>query len=192
LALDYARLEVETNPDKALVKVEQAIEGLNTTIRDIRTYIMDLRPRQFRGENFMDSLQRLIDETRANTHLEINLTGPENGSVILPTPIATALFHISQEALANIAKHAQAHQVEINLLFTPVRVQLKISDDGSGFDLNKMKLVLGHGLANMHTRARKMGGDIEITSEPGKGTSVLAWIPLNQDDDSTQSKQSEG
>jgi two-component system sensor histidine kinase DevS len=165
---------------------------LNSTIRDIRTYIMDLRPRQFRGENLMDSLQRLIDETRANTHLEISLTGPESGFVILPTPIATALFHICQEALANIAKHAQAHQAKINLWTAPGRILLKITDDGVGFDLSTMKLVLGHGLANMHTRARKIGGDIEINSEPGKGTSVLAWIPLNQDDDTTQPKQSEG
>jgi signal transduction histidine kinase len=192
LALDYARMEVETNPRKALLKVEQAIEGLNSTIRDIRTYIMDLRPRQFRGENLMDSLQRLIDETRTNTHLEISLTGPESGSVILPTPIATALFHICQEALANIAKHAQAHQAKINLCTAPGRVLLEITDDGAGFDISTMKLVLGHGLANMHTRARKMGGDIEINSQPGKGTSVLAWIPLNQDDDTTQPKQSEG
>jgi len=192
LALDYARMEVESNPNKALVKLEQAIEGLNSTIRDIRTYIMDLRPRQFRGENLMDSLQRLIDETRANTHLEISLTGPDNGSVILPTPIATALFHICQEALANIAKHAQASQAKISLWTAHRRVLLEISDDGEGFDLSKMKLALGHGLANMHTRASKMGGDIEINSEPGKGTSVLAWIPLNQDDDSTQPQQSEG
>lgn len=192
LALDYARMEVESNPGKALVKLEQAIEGLNSTIRDIRTYIMDLRPSQFRGENLMDSLQRLIDDMRANTRLEISLTGPENGSVILPTPIATALFHICQEALANIAKHAEAHQAKINLWTAPGRVLLEISDDGAGFDLSKMKLVLGHGLANMHTRARKVGGDIEITSEPGKGTSVLAWIPLNQDDNSTQPEQPKG
>ncbi len=188
LALDYARLEVESNPDKALEKVEQAIEGLNSTIRDIRTYIMDLRPRQFRGENLMDSLQRLIDETRVNTRLDIHLTGPDHGAVIFPTDISTALFHICQEALANIAKHAQAHRAEIHLWSTMERVVLEITDDGEGFDLREMELVLGHGLANMHTRARKMGGDIEITSEPARGTHVMAWIPLNQDDEAGQSQ----
>jgi two-component system, NarL family, sensor histidine kinase DevS len=186
LALDYARMEVESNPHKALVKLEQAIESLNSTIRDIRTYIMDLRPRQFRGENLKESLQRLIDETRANTRLEIILTGPEDGDLILPTVTATALFHICQEALANIAKHAQAHQATIDLRTTPGRVILKISDDGVGFDLPKMRMALGHGLANMITRARKVGGDIEINSEPGKGTSILAWAPLNQDEESNQ------
>ncbi len=186
LALDYARWEVETNPDKALIKVEQAIEGLNSTIRDIRTYIMDLRPRQFRGENLMDSLQRLVDETRTNTQLEISLTGPGDGSVVLPTATATAFFHICQEALANVAKHAQAHQVKVSLWTTSERAMLEITDDGLGFDLAEVKLALGHGLANMHTRAHKMGGDVEVTSEPGKGTSVLAWIPLDLDDNTGQ------
>ena len=190
LALDYARMEVETNPGKALVKLEQAIEGLNSTIRDIRTYIMDLRPRQFRGENLKESLQRLIDETRANTSLETTLTGPEDGSVILPTEIATALFHICQEALANIAKHAQAHNAKIDLWTAPGRVLLEISDDGMGFDKRQVRMALGHGLANMVTRARKVGGDIEIETEPGKGTSILAWAPLKPDDEPNQPQQS--
>ena len=186
LALDYARMEVESNPDKALLKLETAIEGLNSTIRDIRTYIMDLRPRQFRGENLQDSLQRLIDETHANTQLQIIFTGPEDGVLILPTVKATALFHICQEALANIAKHAQAHQAKIDLWTAPGRALLEITDDGLGFDQSKIRLALGHGLANMVTRARKVGGDIEINSEPGEGTSILAWVPLNPDEESSQ------
>jgi two-component system sensor histidine kinase DevS len=191
LALDYARMEVETNPQQALGKVEQAIEGLNGIIRDIRTYIMDLRPFQLRGENLMDSLQRLIDDTRTHTRLKINLNGPDNGTLILPAAISTALFHISQEALANIAKHAVAHQAKISLWTANDRVLLEITDDGVGFDLDKVSLVLGHGLANMRTRARKMGGDIEVVSEPGKGTSVLAWIPLDQNGHTDQPQQSQ-
>jgi len=190
LALDYARMEVESNPDKALVKLEQAIAGLNSTISDIRTYIMDLRPRQFRGENLMDSLQRLIDDTRANTQLQISLIGPENGSLVLPTAVSTALFHISQEALANVAKHAQAHNAKISLWTVRGRVQMEVSDDGVGFDMHQMRLALGHGLANMRTRAHKMGGDVEVNSTPGKGTSILTWIPLDQNGDINQPEQS--
>jgi len=191
LALDYARMEVETNPHKALRKLEQAIEGLNSTIRDIRTYIMDLRPRQFRGENLKDSLQRLVDETRANTDLEISLASTADGSLILPTVTATALFHITQEALANIAKHAQAKRANIDLWAAPGRVLLEITDDGAGFDPGKIQMALGHGLANMATRARKVGGDIEISSEPGKGTSILAWAPLEQGNGNNQPQQSQ-
>lgn len=184
LALDYARLALSEDPSQAEEKIEQAIEGLNSTIRDIRSYIMDLRPRQFRGEDLMEGLQRLVEEFSANTRMDLSLTGPDDGQVILPAIQATALFHICQEALANIAKHAQAHQATIDLWTAPGRVLLEISDDGLGFDLRKMSVTLGHGLSNMHTRARKVGGDLEITSEPGKGTTVLAWVPVRRNDDS--------
>jgi two-component system sensor histidine kinase DevS len=191
LALDYARMSIQDDPLEALGKIDMAIEGLNRTIRDIRSYIMDLRPRQFRGEDLMEGLQRLVDEFRSNTDLMIDLTGPDDGAVVLPTSHATALFHICQEALANIAKHAAAHQASIDLWTAPGRALLEISDDGQGFDLRKMSVTLGHGLANMHTRALKVGGDVEVTSEPGKGTTVLAWVPLVRDDKHLQPQQSQ-
>ena len=191
LALDFARMSIQEDPQEALGKIEQAIEGLNRTIRDIRSYIMDLRPRQFRGEDLMDGLQRLVDEFRANTDLAVTLTGPDDGKVVLPTSHATALFHICQEALANIAKHAAAKQASIDLWTAPGRILLEISDDGQGFDLRKMSVTLGHGLANMHTRAHKVGGDVEVTSEPGKGTTVLAWIPLEPNGKPLQPQQSQ-
>ena len=190
LALDFARMSIKEDPEEAQVKIEQAIGGLNRTIRDIRSYIMDLRPRQFRGEDLMEGLQRLVEEFRANTELTLELTGPDDGQVVLPTTHATALFHICQEALANIAKHAGANQASIDLWTAPGRALLEISDDGQGFDLRKMSVTLGHGLANMHTRAHKVGGDVEVTSEPGKGTTVLAWVPLVLNDKPLRSQQS--
>ena len=54
---------------------------------------------------------------------------------------------------------------------------MEIADNGVGFDLRKMNFTLGHGLSNMHTRARKVGGDVEINSFPGEGSNVLAWVP---------------
>lgn len=190
LALDYARIAIDEDPLEAHEKLEQAIEGLNRTIRDIRSYILDLRPRQFRGEDLMEGLQHLADEFRANTRMEIVVNGPDNGQLVLSTIHATALFHICQEALANVAKHAQAHNAVIDLWTAPGRVLLEISDDGQGFDLRKMSVSLGHGLSNMHTRAQKVGGDVEITSEPGKGTTVLAWVPLRRNEKLKQPKQS--
>jgi two-component system, NarL family, sensor histidine kinase DevS len=187
LALDYARLAIEDDPKLAREKISTAVEGLDSTIRDIRSYILDLRPRQFRGEDLMEGLKRLAEEFRANTRIETNLMGPDDGALTIPTSHATALFHICQEALANVAKHAQAKQAKIDLWTAPGRVLLEISDDGSGFDLRKMSVTLGHGLSNMHTRARKVGGDVEITSETGKGTSVLAWVPISKNDNARKS-----
>ncbi len=177
LALDYARMELEENPEQARDKLGQSIEALNKTIRDIRTYILDLRPRQFHSEDLRQGLQRLVEEFQINSGSSATLVTPENGLVDFPAQNATALFHICQEALANVAKHSKANHAEIHLWTTRDRVLLEISDDGQGFDSRGMKNTLGHGLANMQTRARKVGGDVEITSFPSEGTSVLAWVP---------------
>jgi two-component system sensor histidine kinase DevS len=177
LALDYARMELEADPEQAREKLEQSIEALNKTIRDIRTYILDLRPRQFHSEDLRQGLQRLVEEFQINCSSTATLVTPENGLIDFPAPNATALFHICQEALANVAKHANAKHAEIHMWSAKGRVLLEISDDGQGFDSRGMKSMLGHGLANMQTRARKVGGDVEISSFPGEGTSVLAWVP---------------
>jgi len=182
LALEFARMSLDEDSDMTREKIAQSIEGLNSTIRDIRSYILDLRPRQFRGEDLMEGLKRLIDEYRSNTMSDAVLVGPDDGQIKLLPAHATTLFHICQEALANVAKHAHSQHTSIQLWKAPERVLLEISDDGQGFDLSKMSVTLGHGLSNMHTRARKVGGDVEITSEPGKGTTVLAWVPLRRSD----------
>lgn len=177
LALDYARVALDEDREQAKQKIEQAIDGLNKTIRDIRAYILDLRPRELYGNNLIQNLNRLVDEYRVNTLAEATLTAPDDGIVGLPVSHATALFHICQEALANAAKHAHARRVDVRLWTTRDRVLLEVADNGQGFDLRKMSVTLGHGLSNMHIRARKVGGDVEITSAPGEGTTVLAWVP---------------
>jgi two-component system sensor histidine kinase DevS len=180
LALDYARVSVDDDPKMARKKIEQAIDGLNNAIRDIRSYILDLRPRQFRGEDLMAGLQKLVEEFSANSSANAALEGPRDGLLSLPTANATALFHICQEALANIAKHARANRAEVRLWTTNNRVLLQVSDDGKGFDLRKMNATLGHGLSNMQARVQKVGGDVEINSTVGEGTAVLAWVPKRE------------
>ena len=183
LALDFARGSLHDNLDgsQALEKIEQAIEGLNSTIRDLRAYILDLQPRQLRDEeSLMHGLQRLVDEFQINSTSQGTLTGPENEPPSFPKAHAKALFHICQESLANIAKHAQARQAKINLWTTKERVLLEVVDDGQGFNPEHIDATLGHGLSNMLLRARKVGGDVEIISAPEEGTTVLAWVPRYQ------------
>ena len=88
------------------------------------------------------------------------------------------MFHICQEALANIAKHAKARHVDITVWTTAERTLLEVHDDGRGFDAEQVKLSIGHGLSNMETRALNAGGEVDINAEPGKGTTVLAWVPF--------------
>jgi signal transduction histidine kinase len=178
LSLDYARMSLEDHPESSRKKIADSIDALNGTIRDLRSYILDLRPREFQGEDLKHGLQRLVDEFQANSVTRVVMTGPEDGVVSdLPAQNAIALFHICQEALANIAKHARAKEAEVHLWTAQDRVLMEVSDDGAGFDLTKMSVTLGHGLSNMHARARKVGGDVEITSSIDNGTVVLAWVP---------------
>lgn len=182
LILEHARLLIAEEPGRAQSRIEQAIGDLNSTIRDIRAYILDLRPHQLHDEDLLQGIQRLVIEFRANTLVNTTLQGPAEPLPALTGERATVLFHICQEALANVAKHAQASNVEVCLWVAKERALLEIRDDGRGFDLNKVRFTLGHGLPNMQTRARNVGGDVEISTEPGKGTSVLAWVPYESEE----------
>jgi len=177
LVLEHARLLADEDPKQAAERIQHAISNLNHTIRDIRTYILDLRPRQLGDENLIDGLRRLALEFRANTLAEANLTGQPEDLASLPKSHSLALFHVCQEALANAAKHAAAKKVEVSVWKTPERVMLEVRDNGKGFDMHKINLTLGHGLSNMHTRAHQVGGDVEICSVINEGTSILVWVP---------------
>ena len=178
LTLEHARLLLKDDPAIATGRIEQAISDLNSTIRDIRAYILDLRPRQLKDENLMQGINRLVQEFRANTLIDVNLSGPKDGVNNLPEPQSFALFHICQEALANIAKHAKARHIEVTVWTTAERALLEIHDDGRGFDPEKTRVSIGHGLSNMETRATNAGGEVDISSEPDGGTTVLAWVPF--------------
>lgn len=177
LVLEHARLLAVEDPLKSQERIQQAIDSLNHTIRDIRSYILDLRPRQFGNENLLDALKRLALEFRVNTLAEATLEGSPDEIQDISQAQSLVLFHICQEALANAAKHAQARKVDIRVWATPERFLLEIRDNGRGFEMNKVSMTLGHGLSNMHIRAQHVGGDVEICSVLGEGTTILAWVP---------------
>ncbi len=188
LTLEHARLLLGEEPEGSRKRINQSIEDLNSTIRDLRAFIMDMRPRQLYEDNLMDGIQRLINEFRANSLVETTLSGPSHELKDLPDSQAIALFHICQEALANIAKHAQASKVEVKVWTTQDRVLMEIHDNGLGFDLGQIQFTLGHGISNMQSRARNVGGDLEITTEPGEGTTIVAWMPYMQDRDRNEAE----
>jgi signal transduction histidine kinase len=177
LSLESALHSFDEEPDDAKTRVRHSIDGLNQAIRDLRGYILDLRPRQMGNEGLMSGLNRLITEFRANTLANVQLTGTENEVKDLPQSHSMVLFHIGQEALANVAKHAKAKQVDISLWSTDERVLMEIHDNGKGFEMEKMSASIGHGLANMQTRVHAIGGDVDISSVVDEGTTVLAWVP---------------
>ncbi len=181
LSLENVRLMLKDDPTHVPERIDHAIADLNSTIRDIRTYILDLTPRRLNDENLMQGIQRLANEFRVNTLVDVNLVGSMEEVEDLPESQAIALFHICQEGLANIAKHARARKVSVSVWTSTDRALMEISDDGRGFDPQNVTSALGHGLTNMQTRAHNIGGDIEITSEPGGGTTLLVWVPFTRE-----------
>lgn len=179
LSLENISHLVKENPQKAQEGIKHTIDDLNQIIRDLRSYILDLRPRQLNGEGLMDGIRRLLSEYRAHTLSEAVLTGPKEPLDDLPQSHVLALFHICQESLANAAKHASAKRLEVSVWVTSERVLMEVQDNGRGFEKEKMSSSIGHGLANMQTRARNVGGEVDISSVPGEGTTVLAWVPRN-------------
>ena len=180
LSLEGALHSIEEDPTDAKKRIGHSIESLNQAIRDLRAYILDLRPRQMGNDGLMSGLKRLVTEFRANSLTEAVLIGPEKELVDLAPSQSLALFHICQEALANAAKHAKAKKVEISLWSTDDRVLMEIHDDGKGFDIEKQSVSIGHGLANMQTRAQSAGGDVDVSSALGEGTTILTWVPRDK------------
>jgi signal transduction histidine kinase len=90
---------------------------------------------------------------------------------------AAAIYRVAQEALANCAKHAQAHQVAVQLFAGPEEITLEVSDDGIGFDPAMLEATLGLGLRGLLERARGLGGWAEVNSAAGRGTTLMFSVP---------------
>jgi signal transduction histidine kinase len=82
------------------------------------------------------------------------------------------LYRIAQEALNNSLKYSSAQKVMIEIKFVDETIEMKVSDDGIGFDAESILEKGGIGLTNMQERAAKLGGSLEISSTPGKGTNI--------------------
>jgi signal transduction histidine kinase len=176
LTLESARLALPGAPDEADMLLRRVIEGLNDTIRDIRNYILDLRPHRFRGD-LQEGLERLVREFQANTMIPVELQAEVEDMLTMPTAVARALFLTTQEALANVARHANASHVIIRLRRRESVIDMTIRDDGQGFNRAARNYSVGHGLSNMRARAEDLGGKFSIQSAPGEGTTVQLILP---------------
>ena len=175
LTLEYVGLLFDEQPVEARalrVRLQGAIGGLNDVIRDIRNYILDLRPQRFQNKNLSTGLTDLVRAFKANTFINVEVQTHERADTDLTADQSAGLFHIAQEALANIAKHARARNVIINLRRDGQQVALSVQDDGRGFDLAGVTQYAGHGLQNMQERTRTLNADFEVTSAAGQGTRI--------------------
>jgi signal transduction histidine kinase len=89
------------------------------------------------------------------------------------------LFRVVQEALHNVARHAEASKVAVSIHAEDGGLRAAVCDDGKGFDMAAKRRQPTLGLASMRERVHLLKGDLEIESVPGEGTAVLVWVPLN-------------
>ena len=180
LNLEECSEEVFNQPSDVRMRLEKAINDLNQVIKDIRNYIFDLRPRALESTNLTDALSTLVRELRVNSLVEANLVvdGGRELSSVLTEDQVTNLFHIAQEALSNVQKHARASSVEARLTTQNGVLRLAISDNGVGFAPGRDTEPGHRGLRNMAERAQSLGGRLSLESAPGKGTSVVVEVPI--------------
>ena len=176
LGLELAHDDIDKNPSGAKDSVGRSIDQLHEVIRDIRSYIFDLRPRQFAG----DLRQALLDlgrEFQENSAIRTEVYVPTE----LPSieyAIGVAYYIITHEALSNTRKYAQAGAVVINLRVGDGMLGLEVRDDGLGFDTSIEFPDRHRGLRNMASRADVVGADFEVESAPGQGTSIHVSLRL--------------
>jgi signal transduction histidine kinase len=143
----------------------------------MRALIFELRPDSLEREGLVAALNRQAAAMRARHRLEVRTDF--YGEPALPFEAKEASYRIAQEALHNIAKHAHATRVEIQLCAAQGEIVLELTDDGVGF--NPQAVYSGHmGLNSMRERAAQIGGTLEVESQAGQGATVRLRIPRPQ------------
>jgi signal transduction histidine kinase len=178
LMLEDIEQQVKEEPQDAAPRLQQAIHGLNDVIRDIRNYILDLRPERFQGRDLSRGLEELARDLRANTLLNVNVNADSVDTTMLTPEQVVEMLHIVQEALTNIRKHARASGVDIALAREGGDIIIAIADDGIGIRANS-RGGGGNGLPNMRERARQLSGSIEVAPRKRGGTRVTLRVPLH-------------
>jgi signal transduction histidine kinase/HAMP domain-containing protein len=147
-------------------------------LQEMRLLLFELRPPVLEEEGLIAALQTRLEavERRSGLITELKVEGQEE--ISLPPKIEEGFYRIAQEALNNILKHAQAHQVTILLRQFDHRIQMEISDDGQGFSPHLTNERGGLGLRGMTERAAQLGANLNIASQPGQGTTISVEVQL--------------
>ncbi|MCL4560849.1 MAG: histidine kinase [Chloroflexi bacterium] len=160
-------------------------KALNQLAKSVRTICGELRPPTLAPFGLEKTIRSHAEQFQAaHPELTINLDLAQDGQT-LSEQVRIVLFRIYQEALNNILRHAQAHVVRIRFRLREGQAILKIQDNGKGFELPNRWINLarqGHlGIVGAMERAKEVGGNLEVTTRPGKGTIIRAVVPFNEE-----------
>jgi two-component system sensor histidine kinase DegS len=176
-ALDAFR---EQLPEPAVQRLEELRGFADDTLQGVRRFSQDLRPPVLDDLGLLPALEWLTaDLMQDEIQAELKVLGDRRS---LSPEVEVLLFRIAQEALRNIKKHARASNVLVKVEFRDAKVRITVRDDGRGFQLPKAVDSLAEvgklGVIGMQERAQLVGGSLNIQSELGKGTVVVAEVPV--------------
>lgn len=163
----------ERDPERARERLEELRELTRGALAEMRTLLLELRPAALEEARLGDLLRQLAEATTGRSRVPVVVQ--LDGEAELPSEVKVAFYRVAQEALNNIAKHAQASQAWVQLRAHDGRTSLSIGDDGRGFD--PAAVPPNHlGLGIMRERAARIGAAVTIESAPGHGTLIrIAW-----------------
>ena len=163
----------ERDPNEGRRSLEDLRRLTRGAQADLRLLLAELKPSTLIDGELGDLLRLMGNALAGRANIPIHVT--VKGKDKLPADVQVAIYRLCQEGLNNIAKHANANKVDIQLQYQKAGVELRIRDDGRGFDPNQAPT--GHyGLSMMHERATAVGATLSITSQPGFGTEIyIHW-----------------
>lgn len=163
-------------------RLDESMAIVDRAIDQVRGMSLNLRPAMLDVMGLESALRWFVDRQARGSGVKIELVSSLAGKRLAPE-LETACFRIVQETLTNVARHAEARSVRVELGFAGTEVLLSIQDDGTGFDVATARLRAttggSFGLLGMEERARLLGGSCEIDSGIGSGTRVRVRLPLS-------------
>ena len=160
--------------EKMQTQLQSVAAILETAQKDLRVLLQHLRPVELEEKSLVEGIQILLKELEDKSDLKVSLK--QNVSK-LPKKIEEHIFRILQELISNTLRHAQASCLDVYLYQTDVEVQLKVVDNGIGFQLGSLD-DLSYGLRNIKERVEDMAGTVQLLTAPKQGLAVDIRIPL--------------
>jgi signal transduction histidine kinase len=165
----------ERSPDEGKRRLDELQRLIKGALAEMRMLLVELRPAALTEAGLGDLLRQLCEATGGRAHIPVELE--VHGQRVLPHDVQIALYRIAQEAMNNVARHAEATRAQVVLRLSPESADLMVTDDGRGFDASGPIRPEHLGLRIMRERAEASGAHVAVYSRPGHGTQVRASWP---------------
>ena len=178
--LDAVALTLNGHLDSARTHLDLARKMARHSLTEARRSVMDLRASALEGQDLPAALSQAARQWTAGSPVKVHVDVEGPGRK-LPEEMEQHLLRIAQEAVTNTVKHAHAKEVWIQLAMDNGKLRMRVADNGDGFEqTDAFSEIGGHfGILGMRERAERLGGELQLHSEPGEGTEVEVTVPLS-------------